>query len=56
VESEVFDLFSYLDATEDQLDFPVIYASGRDVLPSTCSWQDRASVNRIGGIGRQLAG
>ena len=31
VESEVFDLFSYLDATEDQLDFPVIYASGRDV-------------------------
>ena len=26
-------VFSYLDATKDQLDFPVIYASGRDVLP-----------------------
>jgi GTP-binding protein len=28
--NEVFDLFSSLDATEDQLDFPVLYASGRD--------------------------
>ncbi len=26
----VFDLFCALDATEDQLDFPVIYASGRN--------------------------
>ena len=26
---EVFDLFLQLDATEEQLDFPVIYASGR---------------------------
>ena len=25
----VFDLFCALDATEEQLDFPVIYASGR---------------------------
>ena len=28
VESEVFDLFAFLDATEEQLDFPVLYASG----------------------------
>jgi GTP-binding protein len=28
--NEIFDLFSALDATEEQLDFPVIYASGRN--------------------------
>lgn len=28
--NEVFDLFSALDATDEQLDFPVLYASGRD--------------------------
>ena len=28
--NEVFDLFVELDANDDQLDFPVIYASGRD--------------------------
>ena len=28
--NEVFDLFSALDANEDQLDFPILYASGRD--------------------------
>ena len=27
--NEVFDLFVTLDADEDQLDFPVLYASGR---------------------------
>lgn len=27
---EVFDLFVSLDATDEQLDFPVLYASGRD--------------------------
>ena len=27
--NEVFDLFALLDATEEQLDFPVLYASGR---------------------------
>jgi len=27
---EVFDLFAALEADEDQLDFPVLYASGRD--------------------------
>ena len=30
VHSEVFDLFSALDATEEQLDFPVLFASGRE--------------------------
>jgi GTP-binding protein len=29
VENEVFDLFVALDATEEQLDFPILYASGR---------------------------
>ena len=28
--NEVFELFSALDATEEQLDFPVLYAVGRD--------------------------
>ncbi len=30
VHNEVFDLFAALDATENQLDFPTLYASGRD--------------------------
>jgi len=30
VVDEVFDLFVSLDANDDQLDFPVLYASGRD--------------------------
>lgn len=30
VVDEVFDLFASLDATEEQLDFPILYASGRD--------------------------
>ncbi len=29
VHNEVFDLFAALDATDDQLDFPTLYASGR---------------------------
>ena len=28
--NEVFDLFANLDATDEQLDFPVLYGSGRD--------------------------
>ncbi len=28
--NEVFDLFVSLDATDEQLDFPILYASGRD--------------------------
>lgn len=30
VVNEVFDLFAALDASEEQLDFPTFYASGRD--------------------------
>ena len=30
VVNEVFDLFAALDATDEQLDFPIIYGSGRD--------------------------
>ncbi|MBN8530343.1 MAG: translational GTPase TypA [Alphaproteobacteria bacterium] len=30
VHNEVFDLFAALDATEEQLDFPTVYASGRN--------------------------
>ncbi len=33
--NEVFDLFVALDATEEQLDFPVLYASGRDGWAAT---------------------
>src|SRR5580704_11073021 len=29
VHTEVFDLFAALDATDEQLDFPMLYASGR---------------------------
>ncbi|MFV0297107.1 MAG: translational GTPase TypA [Hyphomicrobiaceae bacterium] len=28
--NEIFDLFASLDATDEQLDFPVVYGSGRD--------------------------
>ena len=30
VVDQTFDLFDKLDATDDQLDFPIIYASGLD--------------------------
>lgn len=30
VENEVFDLFMSLDATDEQMDFPILYASARD--------------------------
>src|SRR3954453_17854645 len=33
--NEVYDLFIELDATDDQLDFPVIYASGRQGIATT---------------------
>ena len=36
VHDEVFDLFAALDATDEQLDFPTLFASGRDgwAIPS----------------------
>lgn len=33
--NEVFDLFAALDANEEQLDFPILYGSGRDGWMST---------------------
>lgn len=33
VESQMFDLFAQLGASEEQLDFPVLYASAREVAP-----------------------
>lgn len=30
VENEIFDLFAALDASDDQLDFPIVYASARE--------------------------
>ena len=40
VESAIFDLFAHLGATEEQLDFPVLYASARQVIPadSPAAW------------------
>jgi GTP-binding protein len=35
VHEEVFDLFAALEATDEQLDFPVLYASGRDGWAAT---------------------
>lgn len=35
VHDEVFDLFVALDANDDQLDFPMLYASGRDGWANT---------------------
>src|SRR5215831_14664160 len=35
VHNEIFDLFAALDATEAQLDFPTVFASGRDGWATT---------------------
>lgn len=35
VESDIFDLFASLGATEEQLDFPVLYASARQGWAAT---------------------
>ena len=35
VEDEVLELFMELDANDEQLDFPVIYANGRDGIAKT---------------------
>lgn len=36
VETETFDLFADLDASDDQLDFPMVYASGKDGWATMC--------------------
>ena len=45
VHNEVFDLFAALDATDSQLDFPMLYASGRQGGP-TRRWTARAEPGR----------
>jgi GTP-binding protein len=40
---ECFDLFTALEATDDQLDFPHLYASGRNGWCDT-NWTDRAKI------------
>src|SRR3954454_23736971 len=37
--NEVFDLFAALDATDEQLDFPILYGSGRNGRMSTTTQQ-----------------
>lgn len=47
VASEVFDLFAALDATDEQLDFPILYASGRDGWADTSLDGDRSSLDPL---------
>ncbi|MGX7703638.1 translational GTPase TypA [Methylobacterium sp. Gmos1] len=42
VVNEVFDLFAALDATDDQLDFPILYGSGRNGWMSTTPEGDQS--------------
>ena len=41
VEDEVLELFMELEADDDQLDFPVVYASARSGVSKT-NWDDEA--------------
>src|SRR3977135_4118721 len=50
--NEIFDLFAALDATNDQLDFPVLYGSGRDGWMAT----DPRGPNKARGPAVELAG
>ena len=56
VESAIFDLFAQLGASEEQLDFPVLYASAREVgsFPASllACWRSLGSVS----FGRDLFG
>jgi GTP-binding protein len=47
VHEEVFDLFAALDATEEQLDFPVLYASGRQGWAATSLDGERKDMTPI---------
>jgi len=42
VENEIFDLFASLDATDEQLDFPIIYASAKYVSFSLFNGGERS--------------
>jgi len=45
--NEVFDLFAALDASEAQLDFPALYASGRDGWASPTLTGERTTLNPL---------
>ena len=47
VHNEVFDLFAALDATEEQLDFPTLYASGRDGWAAESLTAPRETLNPL---------
>ena len=40
--NEVYDLFIDLDATEDQIEFPVLYTNAREGVADDASWRRRA--------------
>ncbi|MEM1196535.1 MAG: translational GTPase TypA [Pseudomonadota bacterium] len=44
---EVFDLFASLDATDEQLDFPSLFASGRDGYASVDETQREGTLNPL---------
>ena len=44
---EVFDLFVSLDATDEQLDFPVLYASGRNGYAAGCHLAREGTLNPL---------
>ncbi|MDY0009254.1 MAG: translational GTPase TypA [Bdellovibrionales bacterium] len=47
VHEEVFDLFAALEATDEQLDFPVLYASGRDGWAATSMEAERTDMKPL---------
>lgn len=47
VVEEVFELFIALDATEEQLDFPIIYASGRSGWAATSLESERKDITPL---------
>lgn len=47
VENEVFDLFCTLDPTDEQLDYPVIYASAKDGWASSDMSKKTSSVEDL---------
>ncbi|MBI3441194.1 MAG: translational GTPase TypA, partial [Proteobacteria bacterium] len=47
VHEEVFDLFASLDATDEQLDFPLLYASGRQGWASTSLEGERKDLSPL---------
>ena len=45
VEDEVLELFMELDASDEQLDFPVVYANGRDGIAKKRPWMKKATTS-----------